>query len=150
MFLIRSFYSGVFISLLYTKHSVLLRTIKYSSCYQEQSLQQDMRNVSPLPVCYLALTFILAHLVYLLLFLLHHSGRTHLRLGLSFTVGTFQHTGALLYLRFVGTWVNKQHVLTGLQFQTTCMKELVSKAEAGTAKISFRKWIVQSLQGKNL
>lgn len=94
---------------------------------------------SSLPACYLAFTFTLPHLVYHLFFLLHHRGGTSLRQGLSSTVGTFQHTGALPYLRLLGTSVNKHQVLTGLRFWSTCMKVLKSRAEAGAAKVSFRK-----------
>lgn len=66
-----------------------------------------------------------------------YSQRTSLRLGLSFSVGTFQHTGALFYLRLLDTSVNKQDVLTGLQFQSTCMKVLESRAVPGTERKSI-------------
>lgn len=52
-------------------------------------------------------------------------------------MGAVQHTGVLLYLRFPGTSVNKQHVLRGLQFQSTCTKVLESRAEAGTERKSI-------------
>lgn len=132
MFLTRSSQSGVFISQrlsLVAKNKIqflLPRTVTATG-------QKECE--SSLPVCYLAFTFILSHLVYYLLFLLHHRGRTSLRPGLSFTMGAVQHTGVLLYLRFPGTSVNKQHVLRGLQFQSTCTKVLESRAEVQKGKV---------------
>lgn len=91
---------------------------------------------SSLPVCYLTFPLILVHLVYHLLFLLFLRGTASLRLELSFTIGSVQHTGILIYLRPLGT---SQHVLIGLQFQSICMKVQQSRAEASTGVLNREK-----------
>lgn len=83
---------------------------------------------SSLLLCYLTFPLILAHLVYHLLFLLSLRGTASLRLELPFTMGSVQHAGVLTYLRPLGTSTNKQHMLIGLQFQSTSMNQELRQA----------------------
>lgn len=105
---------------------------------------------SSLPVCYLTFPLILSCLVYHLLCLLCLRW-TAASLGLepSFTMGSVQHCGVLIYLRPLGVSVNKQHMLTGLQFQSTCMKVQESRVEASTRVLNrehFYQGEVMSIQ----
>lgn len=81
-------------------------------------------------VCCLTSPLIPDYWIYHLFFLLCLRGTASLRLELSFITGSVQHTAVFIYLRPLGTSVNKQYMLKESQFQSICMKVHDSSTEA--------------------